>query len=71
MIQETSLSCLALPFLLEQLRIEKLYLGHHHPDLAFILFSIGQIYEAYDKLNDAIFKRRFLHLKQTSEERTT
>ena len=49
-IADTSLSQLALPFFMEKLRIEKYYLGCDHPDLASVLFSIGQIYERYDDL---------------------
>jgi len=52
-ISETSLSQLSLPFLMEQLRIEKYYLGCYHPDLASVLFNIGHIYEMHDKLNEA------------------
>jgi len=49
----TPLSLLALPFFLEQLRIEKYYLGHHHPDIAFTLYKIGQIYQRQDELIEA------------------
>ena len=50
LIAETSQSQLALPFFVEQLRIEKYYLGSTHPDLASVLFSIGQVYEKNDQL---------------------
>ena len=53
MIGRTSFSYLAIPFLMEQLRIEKLYLGCNDPDLASILYSIGHIYETYDKVTEA------------------
>jgi len=46
---KTSLSQLALPFFMEQLRIEKYYLGCFHPDLASVLSNIGQIYEKIDQ----------------------
>ena len=47
---ETSSSQLALPFFMEQLRIEKYYLGGSHPDLASVLFNIGQVYERNDQM---------------------
>jgi len=49
-ILETSLSQLALPFFTEQYRIDKHYLGCHHPDLASVLFSIGQIHAQNNQL---------------------
>ena len=52
-IADTSLSQLALPFYIEQLRIEKYYLGCSHPDLASVLFSIGQIYERHNHFTNA------------------
>ena len=53
LIAETSLSELALPFFVEQLRIEKYYLGWFHPDLAFVLSSIGRIHAKENKLEKA------------------
>ena len=50
LLAETPLSQMALPFFTEQLRIEKYYLGYHHPDLASVLFTIGKIYEKNDQL---------------------
>jgi len=50
---KSSLSHLALPFLMEQLRMEKSFLGCVHPDLSSVLFSIGQIYQRHDKLVEA------------------
>lgn len=52
-LAETTLPMLALPFFLEQLRIEQYYLGHHHPDLAFTLYKIGHIYESQDESEEA------------------
>ena len=52
-ISTTSSSLLAIPFFMEQLRIEKRYLGCNHPDLASVLFSIGQVYENNDRLIEA------------------
>ena len=57
-ITETSASHLALPFFMEQLMVEKYYLGSFHPDLASVLCSIGQIYEKYDKMFEA---KDYLH----------
>ena len=57
MISETCLSQFALPFYVEQLRIEKYYLGYH-PYLASVLISIGQVYERKDKLIEA--KKHFM-----------
>jgi len=57
-IAQTPLSPLALPFLQEQLRIEKYYLGCNHPDLASVFFSIGQIYKKNDQLMES--KMHFL-----------
>ena len=50
LMAQTCKSQLAIPFFIEQLRIEKYYLGCHHPDLASVLYSIGQIYEKNDQL---------------------
>lgn len=44
---------LALPLLLEQLKIKKRNLGCDHRDLAAILCNIGQVYEKHDKLSKA------------------
>ena len=52
-IAETSYSQLSLPFLMEQLRIEKSYLGCNHPELASVVFSIGKIYEGNGALIEA------------------
>ena len=52
-IAKTCLSLAALPFFLEQLRIEKQYLGCYHPDLTSLLFDIGKIYEENDELAEA------------------
>ena len=52
-MSETSSSQLALPFFIEQMRIEKHHLGCNHPDLAPVLFNIGQIYEKQDSLIEA------------------
>ena len=52
-VMKTSLPQLALPFLMEQLRIEKSFLGSAHPDLASVLHNIGQIYQRHNKLEDA------------------
>jgi len=49
----THSSQLALPFFMEQLRIETYYLGDFHPDLAFSLFNIGQVYEKIGQLMEA------------------
>ena len=49
-ISETSSFQLAIPFFKEQLRIDKRYLGCHHPDLATVLFNIGQIYAQNNQL---------------------
>jgi len=53
LIADTSMSQLALPFFIEQLRIERYYLGRHHPDLASVYFSIGQVYEKNNQSEEA------------------
>lgn len=53
LIVATPMSQLALPFYIEQLRIERYYLGRHHPDLASVYFSIGKIYEKNEHLEEA------------------
>ena len=52
-IKQTSYAGLALPFFLEQLRIEKRYLGCKHPDLAHVLLDIGQVFEEDNDLVEA------------------
>ena len=52
-LEESHLSQLSHYFYLEQLRIEELYLGPFHPDLAQTLNSIGQVYSTNDQFLEA------------------
>ena len=58
---------LSLHFYKEQLRIEKLYLGHVHPDLANTLNSIGEVYVNNEQFSEAAkyFEEAFHLLKDT------
>jgi len=53
MIAGTTSSQLALPFFMEQMRIEKYYFYYIYSDLAPVFFSIGQIYKKHDMLVEA------------------
>lgn len=50
---ENNLSNYSILFFLEQLRIEKLYLGNHHHDLVDTLYRIGDIYLENNYLSQA------------------
>ena len=69
-IAKTCLSLAALPFFMEQLRIEKQYLGCYHPDLASILFDIGEIYEENDELVEAKeYFKEALHVLENNKRK--
>jgi len=52
-LEESSLSQFSHYFYLEQLRIEELYLGCDHPDLADTMNIIGQVYAKNDQFTEA------------------
>ena len=52
-LDESDLSMFSMVFFLEQLRIERYYLGHQHHDLAPTLNRIGEIYLKHHQLSEA------------------
>lgn len=69
-LEDSHLSQVSIYFYLEQLRIEQLYLGHLHPDLANTLNSIGQIYSRNDEFSEAAeyFSRARLLLENNNKK---
>ena len=65
LLQDSHLSHYSLRFYQEKLRIEKLYLGPHHPDLASTLCSIGDVHAENEQTFEAVqcFGEAFFLLK--------
>jgi len=70
-LQGSRLSLLSLHFYQEKLRIEKFYLGPHHPDLASTLYDIGQVYVENGQISEATecYIKAFFLLKKSNTDR--
>ena len=68
-LQESHLSRFSLYFYQEIIRIEKLYLGPRHPDLAPTLYNIGQVYAENEQFFEATeyFSEAFFLLKNSNK----